>query len=818
MSNHIYPQTISTARPDSEVALQGFLLTRHQYDSGGRCCFDFWIQTLSGNSLVTVPNQKPTCFVKASDADRLHQLLQREGLQAEIKNVELKSFKREPMSAVYTVSLNHYYKLKTLCQASNVELFEDDIRPVDRYLMERFIKGGVRFVGEPTQRNGYIHYQNGKMAAQLITPQPFSLLSIDIECNERGELFSIGFYSEAYQAVLYNTAGMLVPVPMNPSEGQSTLHNEPVPSYITWCQSERELLQSFVNIVNDLDPDCLVGWNFIGFDVRLIVKAAKRCNVNLSIGRDGSELRFQDGNVGSQRFPDRASVAGRIVLDGIDVMKNATYHFASFSLNNVAKVILADQKIPLVDEAGDKLAEIKRLYQNEPLKLAAYNLQDCKLVADIFKQEQLLLYLQTRTQLTGLDLDKTGGSVAAFHNLYMPDMHRKGWIAPNLVSMEDYLHSPGGFVMDSVPGIHEQVLVFDFKSLYPSIIRTFNVDPITLIESSEIEPELRLPGFRGGEFSRNKSLLSDILDELWVAREKAKASGNKVFSNAIKIIMNSFYGVLGSAGCRFYDTKLASSITMRGHWVLNETKAWFHQRGMSVIYGDTDSVFVSLAGSAYQESDAEQLGLELNEWWQKKLRQDFDIESKLELEYENCYQPFFMPKLRGSDTGSKKRYAGQIIDQSGQKQIVFKGLENVRSDWTPMAKEFQHELFKRVFANQLCQPYIAETIQKLRNGEFDHLLNYKKRIRNELVSYVKTTPPQIRAARNANKMLGYEKYQKGSLIEYFISTDGPKSIDETGHLDYQHYVEKQLFPIAESILNEHENSALKEFSNQLTLL
>ena len=93
-----------------------------------------------------------------------------------------------------------------------------------------------------------------------------------------------------------------------------------------------------------------------------------------------------------------------------------------------------------------------------------------------------------------------------------------------------------------------------------------------------------------------------MLDTLWTAREKAKKNQNLIHSNAIKIIMNSFYGVLGSAGCRFYDTKLASSITMRGHWVLNESKAWFHENGLEVIYGDTDSIFVHVGDDQSAEN------------------------------------------------------------------------------------------------------------------------------------------------------------------------------------------------------------------------
>ena len=807
MSNHIDPESENL----------GFILSRSQYDRGGVCCFDFWVQTPTGIAQVTVTGERPVCFVRQSDLERLQTVANSQSLAITTKLLGLKNFKSEPMAAVYAPSLAVYYKIKPLCESVSIELFEEDVRPVDRYLMERFVKGSIRFVGQKVEKNHYIHYQNAKLTASDYTPRSMSLLSVDIECNEKGELFSIGLYQRAEGSsaplglVLYNVGGMLKPI-------DELTADVDVPDFIEWCQDEKALLKRFCEWVNHIDPDCLVGWNFISFDVRLLDRAAQRNNQKLRIGRDGSALKFSDGKRDNQRFPDRANVAGRVVLDGIDVMKNATYHFASFSLNNVAKEILFDQKITLTDDPSDKLGEIKRLYQQEPISLAEYNLQDCKLVADIFHQEQLLLYLQTRSRLTNLELDKVGGSVAAFQNLYMPGMHRKGWIAPNLVKLEDYLHSPGGFVMDSVPGIHPEVLVFDFKSLYPSIIRTFNIDPVTLIEAENLSEQERIPGFRGGHFSRDKSLLSDILDGLWLAREKAKAEGNKIFSNAIKIIMNSFYGVLGSAGCRFYDTKLASSITMRGHWVLNQTKAWLEEQGLSVIYGDTDSVFVSLANSRFTEKDAPELESQLNHWWKQRLAKDFNLESRLELEYENCFQPFFMPTIRGAEIGSKKRYAGQVVDEHGNKKIIFKGLESVRSDWTPLAKQFQHELYEKVFKNTSCESCIVDILLRLRSGKLDHLLNYRKRIRNELTSYIKTTPPQIRAAKDANQQLGINKYKRGSLIEYFISINGPKSKDFEGAYDYEHYIEKQLYPIAESILSHCEPTALLAFDDQLRLL
>ncbi len=126
--------------------------------------------------------------------------------------------------------------------------------------------------------------------------------------------------------------------------------------------------------------------------------------------------------------------------------------------------------------------EITDNFLHNKQALAAYNLEDCRLVWLIFEKTQLLEFAQLRAQLTGLAIDRIGGSVAAFTNLYLPKLHRSGYVAPNMGDGVSDLISPGGYVMDSIPGLYDNVLVLDFKSLYPSIIRTFKIDPMGLIE------------------------------------------------------------------------------------------------------------------------------------------------------------------------------------------------------------------------------------------------------------------------------------------------------------------------------------------------
>jgi DNA polymerase-2 len=437
----------------------------------------------------------------------------------------------------------------------------------------------------------------------------------------------------------------------------------------------------------------------------LLQKRYDKYGLKFSIGRDGSAPYWRKNKNTEQNYLE---IAGRVVLDGIDLLKTATYNFPSFSLDNVANTLLGIGK--KVEDVDNRLQEITdNFYHNKPA-LAAYNLEDCRLVWLIFKKTQLLEFAMLRAQLTGLAIDRVGGSVAAFTNLYLPKLHRSGYVAPNMGDGESDLIAPGGYVMDSIPGLYKNILVLDFKSLYPSIIRTFKIDPMGLIEGLLCkDPSKNVKGFDGAYFSRDNHFLPDIIQSLWGERDKAKQEKNAALSQALKIIMNSFYGVLGSTGCRFFDPRLSGSITKRSHELIKTTKGWIEDHGFQVIYGDTDSIFIHV-GSEKSSSESRKLGRNLqafiNKKWQQVLKDDFNLVSELEIEFETHFSQFLMPTVRGgtldngSTIGTKKRYAGMVSTGTDDK-LIFKGMETVRSDWTELSKIFQQELY----SNQLRYMY-----------------------------------------------------------------------------------------------------------------
>jgi len=454
------------------------------------------------------------------------------------------------------------------------------------------------------------------------------------------------------------------------------------------------------------------------------------------------------------------------------------------------------------------MAEIERRFAEDKPALATYNLKDCELVTRIFAHTELLSFLLERATVTGLPADRNGGSVAAFSHLYLPHMHRLGYVAPNLGDMPGE-PSPGGFVMDSQAGLYDSVLVLDYKSLYPSIMRTFLIDPVGLVEGlAHPDDADSVPGFRGARFSRKKHSLPAIVAQIWQGREAAKREHNKPLSQALKIIMNALYGVLGSTGCRFFDARLASSITMRGHEIMHRTRELIEAEGYQVIYGDTDSTFVWLR-HAHDEADAAAIGRSLvqhvNDWWRLHLQQQFGLENALELEYETHYKRFLMPNVRGADFGSKKRYAGLVEQADGSAQMVYKGLETVRSDWTPLAQQFQQELYRRIFLRQPYQDYVRDYVERTLNGALDAQLVYRKRLRRPLDAYERNVPPHVRAARMADEFNQAQgrplQYQDGGSISYVMTLAGPEPLENRrSAIDYEHYVTRQLQPVADAIL------------------
>jgi DNA polymerase-2 len=780
--------TASGGRIGKNLAIQtytGFILTRNWRDTPAGIELEFWLSCDQGPICIVVRGERSAFFLAENELPQAREILVAES-GIEFSSVQLRDFQLNPVVAVYCQSHRRARRSADLLRDRGLNPLESDINPAQRYLMERFITSGAIVRGDVRQRGGHVVLNNPKIKAADYKPE-LKVVSYDIEtAMDTLQLYSIAVYA-CFKGVISQCVFML-------GEGADQ-------DFVVSLNSQEELLDAFLAWIDEYDPDVLIGWNVVNFDTWYLQRIADVSKRRLALGRDGRQVRWRELDDEGQRR--NAQLDGRVILDGIELLRAAFYRFESFSLENVSRQLLGEGKLLHGSDRGGQIGE---LFQHDKSALADYNLKDCRLVHDIFDHTALMAFAVARSQLTGLNIDRMGGSVASFDNLYLPTLHRRGYVAPN--ASTEAITSPGGFVLDSMPGLYDHVLVLDFKSLYPSIIRTFFIDPLGLAlgvkqgGAQALDESQTVPGYLEARYAREGHILPELIADLWLRRDEAKSRKDTALSQAIKIIMNSFYGVLGTPACRFFDARLASSITRRGHDILIRSRDFIENAGQTVIYGDTDSVFVWVRdASNVEQANAigRQLVHDLNGYWHDNIREEFELESILEVEFETHFKRFLMPTIRGSDKGSKKRYAGVVDSPSGEK-LVFKGLENVRTDWTRLAREFQEELYRRIFNGEVFEQYVKDVCVEVLEGQRDEQLVYRKRLRRKLVDYERNIPPHVRAARLCEAR-GLEVPHRGSWVEYVMTQSGAEpAANRLAELDYQHYVDRQLEPVADGIL------------------
>lgn len=770
----------------SHPSRPGFILTRRWRDTGHGTDLEFWLATDEGPRQVVVSAQQSVAFAAESHRAEI-ETAARGAAAADLRPLPLKTVAQEPVLGVYTRSHKQMVSLERRLRERGVALYEADVRPHDRYMMERFITAAVNLEGGTLEGDRIL---DPKLTPEADYRPTLRAVSLDIETSAHGDLYSVALEGCGQRQVY-----ML---------GEAADAEMPDDFDLEYVAEPGQIVHRLNAWFKTHDPDAIIGWNLIQFDLNLLQKHADTQGVPLLLARGGLPIEWRAH--GTREGFLFAPTAGRLVIDGIEALRAAQWTSPSFSLEHIAQTMLGEGKA--IDDPYHRMAEIERRFREDKVALARYNLKDCELVTRIFAKAKLFEFLLERAHVTGLAADHFGGSIAAFSHHYLPRMHRAGYVAPNVGDIPNAAF-PGGFVMNSRPGIYDSVLVLDYKSLYPSIIRTYLVDPVGLVEGLlDPSPAASVPGFDGSNFSRQKHCLPAIVTLLWKRRDEAKRLGNQPLSQALKLLMNSFVGVLGARDCRFFDPRLVSAVTLRGHEIIRRTRELVEAEGYEAIYGDTDSIFIWLKQrrtEAEAEAIAEELVGKVNRWWREHLASTMGLESSLEIEFDTHYSRFFMPTIRGSEEGSKKRYAGLVSNDDGTEEVVYRGLETVRTDWTPLAQQFQQALYLLIFKEQPYADFVKDHARRLLAGELDDLLVYRKRLRGKLSDYQRNTPPQVRAARVADDYNARHgrprRYQNGGWISYVMTVNGPEPLEvRASRIDYEHYLSSQLLPIADAIL------------------
>ena len=791
----------------SQLVDRGFILHAAERTHAGRTELHLVGRLESGETFAVVERRlTPFFWIRAADEAQARSLGVGQAGSALLES-ERRTMDGAPVIKVEFPTTAAGRRLTDLLHQSGVRTYEADIKLSSQYLMDRRIHGTVCIEGEwrAGRRVGRI-YENPRVEPGDWEPR-LTVLSLDIETDPRA-------------MTVYAVALVLHDPGAGGSRGEVYLNGSGAPSARCF-PTEQAMLTALRDRVIELDPDIITGWNVVDFDFRVLARRFQSLGVPFDIGRSDVAASFLDreDTDGVTRWRrSKVIVPGRQVLDGMWLTRLAGMGLEDYRLETVAQSVLGSGK--RIDElpGESRTAAVMRLYRDDPESLCAYCLEDTRLALEILQKEGLLDIALRKTLLIGTMLEQTSMSVAAFEFLYTEHLHLMGIVAPTLGIDQDVVdRAPGGGIITPRAGLFPNVLVFDFKSLYPSLIRTFNLDPMTRIAARAGEmaqPPITAPN--GAQFDRTPGILPGILDRFFESREAARRRGDKRASYAYKIVMNSFYGVLGTPGCRFAASALAGAITTFGQHILFWARDHIAAQGYQVLYGDTDSLFV-LSSAAEDPPAAElaalgdSLARQLNEKLAGYVHDSYGVSSRLELQFETIYRRLFLPPMRtaSEDTdeetetrGRAKGYAGLRVEPgtspaADTEHLDVVGMEAVRHDWSPLAQVLQRDILDLAFHGAGAER-VGETVRgllrELRAGQKDGMLVYRKSLRKPVEAYTKSSPPHARAAA----LLPPE--ERTGLIRYIWTVDGPQpETRRTSPPDYEHYVQKQVRPIVESL-------------------
>ncbi|MGB9703111.1 MAG: DNA-directed DNA polymerase [Candidatus Micrarchaeia archaeon] len=677
--------------------------------------------------------------------------------------------------------------------------YETDIPFNRRYLMERNLLPlrayEIEF-DEKTKEINSFRLLDGEEEKEVQEKIPLKIFCYDIEVRnpkrepdpKKDEIIMISYFTEEGGKVLTT------------KEPKNKL------DFVEIVKDEKELIKRFCEEARKYD--ILVGYNSFLFDLPYLKQRAQKLGVKLQLG---SEPSFK---IEKRGLVKAVNIAGKQSLDFYYVIKflstvGAQVHLLklpSFTLERVYEELTGKKKVTI------EKSEIYKLWDSNKIEeLCYYSFDDSKSLMEIVKE--FLPIEMELTKIIGFSLFEIAPSTPG--QLVELFLIRKSFenneLIPNRPDKEEIEKRmqeqvKGAFVKTPEPGIYDNIVVFDFRSMYPSIIVSHNISPSSLIKNKKEKEENVFVSPTGARFLKEPmatipKALKLLLDERANVKKQLKQNPNDTLllsrSQALKIVANAFYGYLGYARSRFYSKECAESITAYGRYYIGLIIKKAEEEGFKVLYGDTDSIFIQLGSKTKEEA------------YEFAKKVNSILPKNMELELEGFYpRGVFVTKKAKEEIGAKKKYA--LISEEGN--IKIRGFEFVRRDWSRIAKITQQKLLEAILKKgekEEAIKVVKEVVKNLKEGRVNlkDLVIYT-RIRKDLRSY-DVTSPEVSAALKAIKE-GKKRREdiEGNVIGYIITKQG-STISEKATLeefakdyDANYYINHQVLPAALKILKE----------------
>ena len=653
------------------------------------------------------------------------------------------------------------------------ECLETDIRYSMRYLIDYDVTPSAWHEVE-VEEGGDLNVQVDKVYIARSPPKR-------IEMNDLPKLRILSFFP-----VYYASKGSPKPE-RDPIVIIATAANNGENRIFTASEYEdRDLLRSFIDYVKSLDPDVIVGYQTNQRHWQYLMDRAKTLGLDLIVDRAGTwPHRSVYGHI---------SITGRASIDMFDFADELP-ELKVKTLENMIDILgvksLEEQKIIDEIEHSDFWDDKER--RGELIEYAAEK-ANCILKALM----EMLIYAVELSRLVGLPLDHIGKAAVGFRIEWylIREAHRIGELIPERTE-KPYMPYAGGMVLKPKPGIHENVCVLDFKSMYPNIMIEKNVSPDTYVPPSMPEPKsgVNVAPEVGHKFRKEppgfyKRVLTQLISARNEIRSEMKNLDPKSLDyqlldarqKAVKVITNAAYGYAGWIGARWFRKPVAEATAAWGRSMIMRSIEIAKDLGLEIVYGDTDSLFIK-----YKPEKVDMLVKRISD------------ELGLEIRPEKIYRRILF-------TEAKKRYCGLL--PNGTLDNV--GLEVVRGDWANVAKITQERVLEMILKENSVEGAV-EFVRGLINDLRRHKIPFRdliiwKTLTMPVEKY-KVNAPHVEAARILKRMgwnltagdqIGYVVIQGSGRLYERVKPYALATYDE---IDVEYYVKKQIVPAALRVLS-----------------
>ena len=622
---------------------------------------------------------------------------------------EFKGIYGESLTKVYTKDPSQVRKERENYEQS----WEADILFTRRFLVDKKIYKGIEF----PDNQQYVSQNDVKLCKVDIEPL---ILFLDIEVLQ-GEGFPTA--EEAKQPVIsfsFKTSRNNKYFTYILQEGESKVEYEG-DNIIVYIESERDLLYAFSEIIEKIQPDIITGWNIIDFDFTYLKNRFKRLDLQWT-----DERPFE-------------------LFDMLQGYKKI-FSQPSYALKRVAEIEEIDKK-----ENIETFKQVIGYYQTDIKRFAEYNRRDVEYVYEIDKKHSLIEYYLNLKWLAGVESIQKTLSVSVLIDTMLLRIARKRNIILPTTKESEKIDYKGGYVFSGEKGLYNDVAVLDFSGYYPNIVLNFNLSPEITENTKDsgigIIPELIK------QMLKEKNKVTEQMNSAQSGSQEHKVLYLK--REAIKVMTNAPYGVLGYTGFRFYNPKLAAKITGFGREGTEYLITLGEKYRYKVLLADTDSIFIQIPFEK-AEKLCSTLEHEIhNFFWEK-------YSTKIDLNLE--FQMYLKKLLR---TDAKKRYAMRVGYNKGEcDYIVIKGFEAIRTDQSIFTRNLLTDLLKLVLydsGKNEIKKFIQDKLSEFPNRPLTEI-GINRGINKKFSDY-KANTPHVRGALWSNSNLN-TNFKYGDKVQF----------------------------------------------------